>query len=141
MGSQELTDSQIKEYEGGLVRELIVFLRDSESYSPQYLGESKVDGAAADIVLMSPPGGHEKFKVFLDRSSHLVTKLEYRGSDMQGTPVNTEEFLKSYKTVAGIKLPHASTQLNDGQPFMDSQSTGTSLNDAIPAAKFAKAES
>lgn len=141
MGSQDLTDSQIKEFEGGLARELIVFLRDYENYSPQFLGEGKVDGAAADIVLMTPPGGHDKFKVFLDRSSHLVTKLEYRGTDMQGTPVNTEEFLKNYKTVAGVKLPHASTQLNDGEPFMDGQSTGISLNDAIPAAKFAKAES
>ncbi len=141
MGSQDLTDSQIKEFQSGLARELVVFLRNFESYSPQFVGEGKVDGAPADVVLMTPPSGHEKFRVFLDKGSKLVTKLEYRGSDMQGTPVNTEEFLKGYKTVSGVKLPHKSAQLNDGEPFMELESTSITLNGDIPAEKFAKAES
>ena len=71
----------------------------------------------------------------------LPQKLEYRGTDMQGAPVSTEEFLKGYKTVAGVKLPHKSVQMNDGEVFMEGERAGISVNAAIPAAKFAKAES
>ena len=141
MGSKTFDEAQMQDQEDELARELVAFLRDAETYDPQYIGEDKVDGAPADVVLLSVPTGGRKFKVFVDKASHLVVKLEYQGKNMQGSPVHQEVFLSSYKPVGKLKLPHKSTIHQDGEFFLEAVTTSISTTNAIPAEKFAKAES
>ena len=83
----------------------------------------------------------KKFKVYVDKTSHLVVKLDYRGKSIQGSPVDQEEFLHNYKTVGAVKLPHKTVIHQDGKLFLQSETSKLSLTDVIPADKFAKAES
>lgn len=140
-GTKALDESEMQEFEDGLAREIVVFMRDFEDYKPQFLGEEKVDGAPANSVLMTPPTGGKKFKVLVDQASNLVVKMEYRAKDMQGSPVHQEEFLTSWKKVGKIKLPYKARILQDGKPFLMSETTGISVTDDIPAEKFAASES
>ena len=52
-----------------------------------------------------------------------------------------EEFLQGYKKVGGIQLPHKTVIHQEGQLFLESETSKLSTTDVIPAAKFAKAES
>ena len=140
-GSKTLDEAEMQEFEDDLARELISFLRDYESYSAQYLEEGKVDGAPADVLLLTPPRASKKFKVYVDKTSHLVVKMDYRGKSIQGSPVDQEEFLHNYKTVGAVKLPHKTVIHQDGKLFLQSETSKLSLTDVIPADKFAKAES
>jgi predicted Zn-dependent peptidase len=140
-GTKDLGEAEMQDFEDGLAREIVVFMRDFEDYRPQFLGEEKVDGVPANAILMTPPTGARKFKLLVDPSSNLIVKMEYRSKDMQGSPVHQEEFLSSWKTVGAIKLPHKAKILQDGKPFLESDTTAVSVKDAIPAEKFAKVES
>ena len=93
------------------------------------------------MVLLAVPAGGRKFKVFVDKASHFVVKLEYQGKSMQGSPVHQEVFLGSYKPVGKLKLPYKSTIHQDGEFFLEAITTSISTTEAIPAEKFAKAES
>ena len=141
MGNKTFDEAEMQDFEDELARELVAFLRDADPYDPQYLGEDKVDGAPADVVLLAVPAGGRKFKVFVDKASHFVVKLEYQGKSMQGSPVHQEVFLGSYKPVGKLKLPYKSTIHQDGEFFLEAVTTSISTTEAIPAEKFAKAES
>ena len=140
-GTKTLEEDDMQDFEEDLARELITFLRDFESYKPQYLEDSQVAGAAAEVVLLTPPRGGKPFKVYVDKSTHFVVKMDYRGKSIQGNPVDQEEFLSEYKAVGGIKLPHKTVIHQDGKLFLESATSKLSITDPIPADKFAKAES
>ncbi len=55
--------------------------------------------------------------------------------------MHQEEFLAGYKAVGKLKLPHKATIHQDGEFFLETTTTSISVTDAIPADKFAKAES
>jgi hypothetical protein len=98
-----------------------------------------VKGAIADVLLMSPAAG-PKFKVFVDRKTHHVVKEEYRGKNIEGAPVREELFLEDYRKVGAVTMPHRTTILQDGQPFLEGQTQSYSL-EPIPADKFKKSAS
>ena len=140
-GSKDMEAAEMQEFEDGMARELVAFLRDSGSYKPQYLEVSKVNDADADVVLLTPPHGGKKFKVYVDKTTHYVVKIDYRGKSIQGNPVDQEEFLSDYKAVGKVKLPHKAVIHQDGQLFIESATSTLSITDVIPAAKFTKTES
>ena len=140
-GAKDMEDAEMQEFEDGLARELVSFLRDHATYQPQYLETAQVNGADADVVLLTPPRGGKKFKVYVDKSTHLVVKLDYRGKSVQGNPVDQEEFLSDYRPVDKVKLPHKAVIHQDGQLFIESATSNLSISDVIPAEKFAKSES
>jgi hypothetical protein len=140
-GTMDMGETEMQDFESDLSRDLVNLMRDYESYNPQFLEEANVDGAPVDVVLLSPPSGGKPFRAFVDQGSHLVVKLAYRGKSIQGDPVDQEEFLQSYKSVGGVKLPHKTVIHQDGQLFLESQTSKLSTTDVIPAEKFAKAES
>jgi hypothetical protein len=134
--TRDLEGAQLAEAADDLARDLVACLRDPSAYSPQWIGEGDVKGAKADIVLMKPPG-LASFKLFVDRTTHHIVKQEYRGTNMQGVPVDQEVFLEDYRKAGPLLLPHKTSVLQDGQPAMGYESTGFSW-DPIPAEKFKK---
>jgi len=85
-------------------------------------------------VLMSP-AGLPKFKVYVDRTTHHVVKEEYRSKNFQGTPVQEELYLEDYRKVGSVVMPHKVTIIQDGQPFLSSETQSLDWG-AIPADKF-----
>lgn len=139
MGSKDFEPGELAEVRSEQARDLLVYLRDPAAFAPQYLGQADVKGAAADLVLLSPEG-RERFKVYVDRKTHLVIKEEYRSKSFQGAPVQEERFLEDYRKAGGLLLPFRSTIHQDGQPHVSSQVTSYGW-DAIPADKFARSQS
>ena len=137
--SQGMDAADLQDAREELARELVLAIRDAESYAPQWIGLGEVRGAPADIVLMSPPGA-EKFKLFVDRTTHRVVKQEYRGKSFQGTPVREEVFLDDYRKVGAVVLPHKSEIKQDGETAISSETQQIGW-DPIPADKFLKIES
>jgi zinc protease len=139
--TKTLDEAEMQDFEDNLARELVAFLRDYESYKPQYLEDSEVQGAATEVILLTPPRGGKQFKAYVNKSTHLVVKLDYRSKSFQGNPVEAQMFLSEYKAVGGIKLPQKTVILQDGQPFLEAATSKVSITEPIPAEKFAKVES
>lgn len=137
--SKDMEATELDQAKAELARDFVEFLRNADAYNPQWLGEADVQGSKAEVVLLSP-AGLDKFKVFVDRKTHLVVKQEYKGRNLQGAPVREELFLSDYKKVGALVLPHAATVVQDGEEFMKSTTSSFSWT-AIPAGKFRKADS
>jgi len=137
--SKDFEASDVEEAEQEIARDRLSYLRDSAAYSPQWIGEADIKGAVADVVLMSP-AGMPQFKIFVDRKTHHVVKEEYRGKNIEGTPVKEELFLEDYRKVGKVTMPHRTTIVQDGQPFLSGQTQRYSW-DPIPAEKLKKSAS
>ncbi len=134
--AKDFDPSDIADAKDQVAQDFLAYLRDPDSYSPQWIGAEPVNGAATDVVLMSPVGG-KKFKVFVDKASRLVVKQEGRSKNMQGAPVRSETFYEGFKKVGALLLPHKVSIVQDGQPFLSAETTSLTT-DAIPADKFKK---
>lgn len=137
--SQPMDDGDLRDARDEMARDLLLCVRDAETYAPQWIGEAEVNGVQADVVLMSPPG-LSKFKLFVDRASHRVVKQEYRGKDYQGAPVREEAFMEDYRKVGALMLPHKLRVLQGGEPTFSFETVSFGW-DPIPAAKFQGPES
>lgn len=132
----DMDSDDVEETRSDIARDFLNFLRDPAPYAPQWIGESNVGGAPADIVLMSP-AGLKKFKVFVDRKTHYIVKQEGHGKNFQGAPVQEEIFLEGYKKSGALIVPHKVKVLQDGQDFLSSETNSFGW-EAIPADKFKK---
>jgi hypothetical protein len=83
------------------------------------LGETKVGDK--DVVGVQISGmGLKETKVYFDKSTHLIAKMEYMGPDPTGTgEVKQEMIVSDYKDVQGIMKPAKVSIMNDGKKFME----------------------
>ena len=138
-GAKDFEDKELEEAQEDLARDMIEFLRNAAAYAPQSLGEAEVNGAPADVILMTPATG-KKFKVYVDRKTRFVVKEEHQGRNFQGAPVKEELFQEDFRKVGTILVPHKRTVLQDGKPFISTGVTSVLLTD-IPPDKFKKSAS
>src|SRR5262245_50994421 len=94
-------------------------LLSDKSFELKALGESKVNGKDAVGIAVSSKNSKE-IKVYFDKGTNLLTKIEFMGSDpMGGGEVKREVTVSDYKDVQGVKLPTKTLMTNDGKKFME----------------------
>lgn len=140
MGKKDYDDTEVQDAKNNIDLDLVNFLRNYKTYKPQYLEDAQVEGAACAVVLMTPPNGDDKFKIYVDQKSNYVVKSEHPGKNFQGAPVHQEEYYGDFKKVGGVVLPHTQKVFQNGELFIEMKSTSISTTDEIPADKFAKGD-
>ncbi len=87
------------------------------------LGESKVNEKEV-VGVQVVCEDLKDLKLYFDKSTFLITKVERMGMDPAGGgEVKQEMFMSEYKEVQGMKKPTKVTMLNDGKKFMESSVT------------------
>ncbi len=114
-----LEDKQKDELKQGIaVREmgLIAPLLDKK-YTLQAEADEKVGGADAAVVRVSATGLKDA-KLFFDKKTHLLVRVQRQGLDQSGQEVDTVSDLSDFKTVDGIQSPMTVKVTHDGKAFM-----------------------
>jgi hypothetical protein len=100
------------------------------------LPETKVDGKAAVGVLVSSKG-HEAAKLYFDKESHLLAKIEREGLQ-NGEKATIEYQYGSYKEVDGVKLPGKLVEFVNGKKALELKPTSYKLLTKVDDATFGK---
>lgn len=107
----ELKQSAVEQQVG-----LIVPLLDKK-YTLSVEADEKVGAAEATVVRASRKGLKDT-KLFFDKKTHLLVRMQRQGLDQSGQEVDTVSDLTDYKKVDGVQTPMTVKVLNDGKAFM-----------------------
>lgn len=100
------------------VAQLVPVLTD-KAFDVSLIGEAKVENKPAVGVRVSSKG-HKDVKLFFDKETYLLAKLEHRAKDLEtGKEVTEERILLEYKKDAdGIPVPTKAVVRRDGKKYM-----------------------
>jgi len=137
--SQELPDAMKAELKSAVVIQRALNLTpllSDKSYELKALGESKADGK--DLIGVAVSGKDIKeIKVFFDKTTSLISKIERTGLDqMGGGEVKVEMMLSDYKDVQGLKRPTKMVVMQGGKKFMESTTTEQKLFEKVDDKDF-----
>ncbi|UCE17973.1 MAG: insulinase family protein [Gemmatimonadota bacterium] len=137
-GTQDLDESQRKDMEKSLFRDMVLLFQRSGDTAlvVQSLGETEVAGKTAEEILIKDEEGNS-VKMYLDKETHLVVKRDYQGTTMRGA-ASMEESLTDYREVDGIKIPFRSDIKADGEPYISVEVQEMLINTEIDPALFEK---
>lgn len=110
-------------------------LRD-KSYQLSPLGELKVNGRLAPGIKVTV-GGHRDMKVYFDKETGLIAKLERRAS-FAGKEGTMEITFLDYQDYDGLKYPRKAMVHADGKKLLDYETTEVKFLDKVAAGVFAK---
>jgi hypothetical protein len=99
-------------------------------------GEDKVDGEAADGVLVTPPAGKE-FTIYFSRETGLPVKMKATVPDFTGAEFEQETLFSDYVEMGGIRKAKKIVSLRDGQPLLSQEIGEFKSLDGAPDGTFA----
>lgn len=119
----DLPDEQVAEVRMALYMQQIYQLTPllKDPFTLKALGESKAGDKAVLGVQVSSKG-HKDVKLFFDKESGLLVRMERQGLDtvsMQEVPM--EMLFSDFKEYGGIKRPTKTVINQDGKKFMESE--------------------
>ncbi len=106
------------------------------TYTLSRLPDSSVDGAPVLGVKVSA-AGHEDAKLYFDKKTGLLTKIERRAREA-GQALNKAYVYGDYKDVDGVKLPSRESELVNGKKFIERTSATYKLLRRPDDAAFTK---
>lgn len=139
--AQEIPDAQKAELKQSMemqhVMNLTPLLQDNE-FKLRSVPAIKVDGKEAAGLAVSAKNLKE-IKMYFDKTSHLLVKIERMGADPAGGggEVKQEMFLSDYQDVNGLKKPTKVSMTNDGKKFMESTVIKQQVMEKIDDKEFA----
>jgi outer membrane lipoprotein-sorting protein len=102
------------------------------------VGEVKVKDKPALAVRISREGKKD-FTLCIDKTTHLMTKVEVRKRDlMSGQEVTEERFITEYQDVGDRKVAKKIEILRDGKAFLDAEVTDVQIFPKLDDSEFAK---
>jgi hypothetical protein len=107
-----------------------------DTYTLSRLPDASVDGRPVSVLKVSAKG-HEDAKLYFDKSSGLLAKIERRGREA-GVLLTKSYIFSDYKDVDGVKLPVHESQLLDGKKFIERTSATYKLLRRADDAAFSK---
>lgn len=99
-------------------------------------GEAKIDGAAADAVVVTPPRGKE-FTIYFSRETGLPIGLKAMVLDFTGAEFEQETRYSNYVEMSGIQKAKTIVGLRDGQPFLTQEVEEFKSLESAPEGTFA----
>lgn len=119
-----LNDAQKAEIKDSLRLQLIQTLTpllNEKTFTLSLLDKAdKVEGKEVSGVLVKAKDVKD-IKLYFDKKSNLLVKIERRGLDPEDKEVNQEMILKDYKKIEGLMQPTKTTLMMDGKKFMESE--------------------
>lgn len=102
----EVPADQLKQFNNQSNFEQMDFLRDykKKGYSATYMGKENVGDKSAHKIKMTKKDTTE-VTYFFDTNSNLVIKQTTKGK-VENKEMETETYLKNYKMVDGLNIPH-----------------------------------
>lgn len=138
-GIEDLPADFIADAQAERARDLLVVLTQYSGLKAQALASAAdVDGRPADVVYVQ----HDLvkgWKIYLDRASHLIVRMEYRDkSPITGATVTVQEQFADYRKAGAVSWPYARKVLHDGELFGDFKVSSFTTNTGAADALFAK---
>ncbi|NNF06135.1 MAG: hypothetical protein HKN21_05190, partial [Candidatus Eisenbacteria bacterium] len=136
-GTQDMPSADKEDTMKQMFRDLVGLVQgiSSGDYEVQYLGTEQVDGADADVVMVS--NGDYSTKLYLDAASHMPVKQSYRGKTMMG-PAAMEEMYSMWKPIEGVMFPFKTVTMADGEEFTVARVTAVEVNGTVDESMFDK---
>ena len=136
---QEIPDAQKSELKQSTALTRLMNLTpllSDKSYKLKALGDSKVDGK--DVVGIEVSSDKLKAtKLFFDKTTHLIAKVERMGLDPTGgAEVKQEMVYSDHKKTQGIMRPSKTTVLSDGKKMLESTTTKLELMEKVDDKEF-----
>ena len=114
---------------------LIVPLLDKK-YTLTAEADEKVGAAEAAVVRVAAKGLKDA-KLFFDKKTHLLVRIQRQGLNSSGAEVDAVSDLSDYKKVDGIQTPMTIKVSHDGKAFMTMKVTEMKYLEKLDAKKFA----
>ncbi len=116
---------------------LTPLLKD-KTYELSLVGEEKVEGEPA-IGIRVACKGQKDINIFFNKKTHLLAKLEYRGSDTTGKEINEERIISEYaKNKDGVPLPKKVIVKHDSKTFLEVEVLEITFLEKIDDSEFKK---
>jgi outer membrane lipoprotein-sorting protein len=101
----------------------------------QFLETVTLETGAADVVLVTDPGG-DSVRLFVDQQSGYVVKQEYQGEAAGQGPVAEQRIFSDFRTVGALVLPHRTVVLQDGKQTSDATVVNIEINAGVDPTLF-----
>ncbi len=136
-GSQPMPERVRQEVRSQMWRDLAyLFARwDVEGLEVSGAGNEDVDGRSLPAVRIQPPGA-KPFTLLLDPDTHRPLRINFKGTTMQGAPVDSTAVIREYKAVGGVELPHHSVVYQEGEQRAETTVNEMTLNPDIEEDAF-----
>ncbi len=138
-GLADMKPEDLQEAARARARDLLTVMTEGDTWRVQSLSEpAEVDGRPADVVLVrgAPVEG---WKIFFDRESHRIVRMEYRDrSPLTGTTGVWQETLGDYQPEGDILWPRSRSVLIEGEPFLSLKVKNLAINTGVSDAEFQK---
>jgi hypothetical protein len=136
---QELPAPRREEMKNSLFAQKILLLApllDEKDIDFRVIGESKVEGKSVIGVEVTPKGGKPS-KVYFDKTSHLLVKLERIGLGPTGD-VKHEVYYGDFKEYNGVRRPSKVLIHHDGKKYQEATLSDVTLLEKLPEGEFDK---
>jgi hypothetical protein len=132
----KMADEVKRQYE----RSLFNLFGHPEKFEVQALAEPKVvDGVSYRVASVKSSTTRDWLLYFAPDGS--LARMDYQEPSGPTGPAQVTEVMSDWKPVGAIRLPHKTSMLMDGKPFMEGSLGGAKLNVEIAAASFKKPSS
>jgi hypothetical protein len=139
--TRELEKDQLAEAREALYLDGVATLvpLKGEGFKLSPLGDSKVGDAAAVGVKVAH-AGHRDVKLFFDKKSGLLLKIEstVKAQEQGGKEVTQEAVYRDYTDVDGVKVPQKMTIKRDGERYVEAENSDVKFPARVPAKEFEK---
>jgi hypothetical protein len=117
------------------VIKLITLRKDAAQFRLTSLGNSEVGNRAA-VGVRVESRGHRDVRLYFDKVSGLLLKVEHTALDGGGREVLQEEVVGAYKEFNGVKRPTGVVAYRDGRKSMEAKVTEVKTFDKFPEGEF-----
>lgn len=99
---------------------LLVPLLDGKKYKLKAADDVNVDGKKAHQIIVIPQkeGKQKEVKIFFDKETHLLVKMQRKTTDETGAEVEEETFFQDYQKVQDIMTSMKGVVKHDGKEYM-----------------------
>ena len=102
---------------------------------PSLSGISKVDDQATNVLEVSyrPTTGNDRWVLYADQQSNLISKIEYHHKSDHGNNYPEEMYWSDYREIDGVQLPHSWKRYwTNGKTLEEYTYSNFSFNSSLP---------
>jgi outer membrane lipoprotein-sorting protein len=136
---KEQSSEEIRNFQINMRHNLDYILRfrlDEEGMKFRYLGKSRIDLDEVEGVQLIDKGD-DRIKIFVNASSFLPVKMEYRSPGFgKRWPSEDEEYFHNYHEIQGVQIPFGTVRYSNGYKSAEIQLESVKLNSGLPDSFF-----
>jgi zinc protease len=137
-GPEDMPAEMVAEAESERTRQLRNVLTAHDQLKLQAMpGETDVEGRPALAVFVVSDKVKD-WTIYVDKETHRIVRMDYRGRGITGAPVMAKEFFEDYRQVGGIWYPYKHRIVHDDAPLATMTVSSIKPNTGLTAETFKK---